>query len=116
MNANANPFLASLLRKMGLFSDAQLEILLAADMSDGKGLPGAVVRLEMAKESEFLEKFAAVLGLDYVDLGKTRPTDEALQLLPARAVYQYNALPLAVEGELPDLSELVEESHRVLKE
>lgn len=99
MNANANPFLASLLRKTGLFSDAQLEILLAADMSDGKGLPGAVVRLEMAKESEFLERFAAVLGLDYVDLGKTRPTDEALQLLPARAVYQYNALPLAVEGE-----------------
>lgn len=94
-----NPFLASLLRKTGLFTEAQLAILLSADMSDGKGLPGAVVRLEMAKESDFLEKFAAVLGLEYVDLAKTRPTDEALQLLPARAVYQYNALPLAVEGE-----------------
>lgn len=94
-----NPFLATLLRKTGLFSDAQLEILLNADMSDGRGLPGAVARLEMAKEGEFLERFAAVLGLEYADLSKTRPTDEALRLLPARAVYQYNALPLAMEGE-----------------
>ena len=92
-----NPFLAGLLRKTGLFTDAQIETLLQADLSDGKGLPGAVARLELAKESVFLEKLAPVLGLEYVDLAKTRPTDEALQLLPARAVYQYNALPLAVE-------------------
>ncbi len=92
-------FLANLLRKTELFSEPQIEILLNADMSDGKGLPGAVVRLEMAKEAVFLEKFAAVLGLEYVDLAKVRPTDEALQLLPARAVYQYNALPLQIAGE-----------------
>lgn len=91
-------FLANLLRKTGLFTDAQLEILLQADLSDGAGLPGAVVRLEMAKESVFLEKLADVLGMAYVDLTSTRPTDEALCLLPARAVTQYNALPLSVEN------------------
>lgn len=90
-------FLANLLRRTGLFNEAQLEILLKADLAEGNGIAGAVVRLEMAKEAEFLEKFAPLLGLQYVDLSKTVPTNEALQLLPARAVYQYNALPLSLE-------------------
>ena len=91
-------FLANLLKRTGLLSDAQVEILLNADL--GEGIPKAVARLEMAKEGEFLERLAPVLGLEYVDLAKTRPTDEALRLLPARAVYQYNALPLTVEGDV----------------
>ena len=90
-------YLANLIKRTGLFNDAQIEILLNADLSDG--LPAAVARLEMAKEAEFLERLAPLLGLEYVDLAKTRPTDEALRLLPARAVHQYNALPLAVEGD-----------------
>ncbi len=90
-------FLANLLKKTGLFKDAQIEILLNADLAEG--LPAAVARLEMAREADFLEKLAPVLGLEYVDLAKTRPSDEALRLLPARAVHQYNALPLAVEDE-----------------
>ena len=87
--------LANLLKRTGLLNDAQVEILLASDLSEG--LPATVARLEMAKEADFLQRFAPLIGLEYVDLAKTRPTDEALRLLPARAVYQYNALPLALE-------------------
>ena len=72
-------YLANLIKRTGLFNDAQIEILLNADLSDG--LPAAVARLEMAKEAEFLERLAPLLGLEYVDLAKTRPTDEALRLL-----------------------------------
>ena len=93
MNAQQT-FLAKILRQAGL-SEAQVEILLGADLSEG--LAAAVARLEMAKEADFLARLAPALGLEYVDLSQTRPTDEALRLLPARAVYQYNALPLAVE-------------------
>ncbi len=90
-------FLLSLLRRTGLFNEAQLEILSTADISDGKGIAGAIVRLEMARESEFLEKFAEVLGLPYISLSNITPTAEALTKLPARAVSQYNALPFAIE-------------------
>ena len=51
-------FLANLLRQTGLFTEAQLDILLKADLSENNGIAGAVTRLEMAKEAEFLEKFA----------------------------------------------------------
>lgn len=90
-------FVTNLLRKTELFNDTQIAMLLSADLSDEQGLTGAVVRLEMAKADVFLRKLAEVLNLDYIDLSQIRPTDEALQLLPARAVYQYNALPIAVE-------------------
>ncbi len=98
MNAQ-DTFLANLLRKTGLFTEPQLQTLLSADLSDGKGLPGAVARLEIAKERVFLEKLAPLLGMGFVDLEAVHPTDEAIRLLPARAVTQYNALPLAVEGD-----------------
>jgi type II secretion system protein E len=98
MNAQQT-FLANLLRRTGLFTEAQLEILLKADLTEENGITGAVVRLEMAKEPEFLEKFAPLLGLRYVDLSKTTPSNDALQLLPARAVYQYNALPLNLDED-----------------
>lgn len=90
-------FLMNLLKRTGLFTPAQLEILSTADLSEG-GITGAIVRLEMAREADFLEKFAEVLSLDYIDLTKARPTDEALLRLPARAVFQYQALPLKIEN------------------
>ncbi len=90
-------FLSNLLRQTNLFTEAQITRLLASDLHEG-GLTATVARLEMAKPAEFLSRFAEVLGLTYVDLAKARPTDEALQLLPARAVTQYNALPLIVEN------------------
>ena len=46
-------FLANLLRQTGLFTEAQLDILLKADLSENNGIAGAVTRLEMAKEAEF---------------------------------------------------------------
>lgn len=96
MTTANQPFLAALLRQTGLFTDAQIARILASDLTEG-GIPGAVTRLELAKPADFLRRLADVLGFGYADLETLRPTDEALRLLPARAVYQYTALPLAIE-------------------
>lgn len=97
MNAQQS-FLANLLRKTALFTEPQIVHLLETARSDGKSLPATVASLGMAKEADFLEKFAAVLGMPYVDLTQTQPSDEARRLVPVRAVTQYNALPLAFEN------------------
>lgn len=98
MSGQPDAFAALVLKKTGLFTDTQLSHVFAADRSDGTGIAGVVVRLGVAREDDFLRKIGEVLGFDYTDLAKVRPTDEALQKLPARAVYQYNVLPLAVEN------------------
>lgn len=95
--STSNTIFAGLLKQTGLFSPFQIETLLSADLSDGRGIPGAVVRLEMAKEEIFLKKLGELLGLDYIDLSTIKPTDEALASLPARAVHQYTALPFKFE-------------------
>lgn len=95
---SSDVFVSAILKKTGLFTDFQIETILSTDKSDGRGIPGVVARLEMAKEEEFLKKLAPLLGLTYVDISETRPTDEALASLPARAVYQYNVLPLKIEN------------------
>ena len=98
MPVQPDAFAALVLKKTGLFTDLQLDHVLAADRSDGTGITGVVVRLGLAREDEFLRKIGEVLGFTYTELTQTRPTDEALTKLPARAVYQYNVLPLTVDN------------------
>ena len=98
MPVQPDAFAALVLKKTGLFTDLQLDHVLAADRSDGTGITGVVVRLGLAREDEFLRKIGEVLGFTYTELTQTRPTDEALTKLPARAVYQCNVLPLTVDN------------------
>ena len=93
-------FLASLLRRTGLFTDFQLHQLLTADRSDGTGLTGVVVRLGMVKEEEFLRALAKGLGLEYVDLAQTPPAPEAVKCLKSGPVFQYGVMPVRLEGRL----------------
>ena len=97
MAGQMDAFAALLLRRTGLLTDFQIAQVLAADLSDGTGIPGAVVRLGIAREDDFLRKIGAMLGFSYVELATAQPSDEAIARLPARAVYQYNALPLKLE-------------------
>ena len=98
MAGQADAFAALILKRTGFFTDFQISQVLAADRSDGLGVVGAVVRLGIAREDDFLKKMGEILGFAYTELAEARPTDEAITKLPARAVYQYNALPLAVEN------------------
>jgi type II secretory ATPase GspE/PulE/Tfp pilus assembly ATPase PilB-like protein len=98
MSTSTDAFAALVLKRTGLFSESQIAQILVADRSDGTGIPGVIVRLGIAREDDFLKRIGEILGFPYLDLADVRPTDEALTSLPARAVYQYNVLPLAVEN------------------
>jgi len=98
MTAQNDTFITVLLRKTGFFSDLQIETILAADRSDGTGIPGVVARLGMVKEEAFLREMAKLLGLTYTDLAEIRPDDDAIISLPARAVYQYTVMPVRFEN------------------
>jgi type II secretion system protein E len=98
MPSPADAAIATVLRKTGLFSDAQVAQALAADRSDGTAMVAAIVRLGLAREEELLQKLAPVVGLTYTPLEKTPVEDEAVQKLPARAVYQYNVMPIRLQA------------------
>jgi len=98
MPSPADAAMVTVLRKTGLFSDAQVAQILAADRSDGAGLLAAIVRLDIVKEDELLQKLAPALGLTYTALEKTEAEDAAVQKLPARAVYQYRVMPVRLAG------------------
>ena len=98
MSNPADAAIGTVLRKTGVFSDFQIEQVLAADRSDGTGMIGVIVRLGIAKEEELLQKLAPVLGLTFTALDKIVPEEEAVQKLPARAVYQYNVMPVSLLG------------------
>ncbi|MBQ6916157.1 MAG: Flp pilus assembly complex ATPase component TadA, partial [Kiritimatiellae bacterium] len=96
---NGNDSLATMiLRSAGIFSDET--ILRISDQraaNPGMGLAEAAVKFGGVKEKVFLEAIAKALSLDTVDLERQNPNPEALQRLPASAVFQYNVLPFQID-------------------
>ena len=95
---NNNESLASsILRASGIYSDEQLSRIAAQRTSNpGMSLTEAAVKFGGSKELEFLAAVGKTLGMEVVDLERRQPSPEALTKVPASAVYQFNALPIAL--------------------
>ena len=90
--------LTALLKQTGLFTDAQLEQFEAEDRSGDASVTAAVVRLGLAQEEPFLRAAANVLGLEFRSVESAEISRELVERLPARAVYQYNIVPVSFEN------------------
>ncbi len=98
MSTPADAYIVALLKKTGLFNEAQLAQVLGADRADGAGIVATACRLGLAKEDEFLQRLAPAVGLTYTALETVEPEPAAVQKLPARAVYQYAVMPLRFQN------------------
>ena len=89
----------SLLEKTGLFSDEQLNTLLDQTRSNSASICEASLQVVPSlKEEAFLEKLAAAMGLEYERLKNVTIDKEVLELIPTKAIFQYNVIPLSVEN------------------
>ena len=90
----------AILRSTGIYSDEAIgRIMSSRAASEGMGLAEAAVKFGGVKEREFLDAVGRVLGLETVDLERQSPSPEALQKLPASAVYQFTVLPFRLDGD-----------------
>ncbi|MBR2941606.1 MAG: hypothetical protein IKC14_09905, partial [Kiritimatiellae bacterium] len=90
-----------LLKSSGMYSEEALGRIAAGRAANpGMKLAEAAVKFGGVKEKDFLAGIGKVLGLKTVDLERQNPSPDALQRLPASAVYQYNALPFALDENL----------------
>ncbi|MBU1692730.1 MAG: GspE/PulE family protein [Verrucomicrobia bacterium] len=92
--------LAVLLERMGLFTPAQIEEVLAQYQPGGPSLAVLAAGKGYAREEIFLEKMAEVLGLPYLRVGEQSIPADVLARLPPKAVFQYNVVPVAMENNV----------------
>ncbi len=96
-----DPFLRTLLHQTRLFDEVQLDQLLSADRDADASLTETVARLGVAREEDFLRAVADLLGMEYRPVLDIEPDPSLIERLPARAVYQYNVIPIEfAEGVL----------------
>lgn len=98
MPENQDDLLVALLRQTKLFNDVQLDQLFMDDKRGDASITESIVRLGMASEEEFLKEAVKVIGVDYVDVSELEASPELIERLPARAVYQYNVIPVAFDS------------------
>ena len=98
MAVAATAKLAKLLEHSGLFDTHQVEELLSQQQQTNSSITELVVELGYAKEDDFLEAFAKVLGVPYLHLKDHAAIDHAiLTTLPPKAIFQYNVIPIELE-------------------
>jgi type II secretion system protein E len=90
--------LNALLEKLGLFTPAQVEDLLARQQQSGLSIAEVVVGQGYAREEAFLQKLAEAMGVPFVRVSETPIDPSVLARLPTKAVFQYNVIPLAMES------------------
>ena len=91
--------LGGLLRQTGLFNESQIEELLLKQRDNDGCLSAAVAESGYAKEDAFLEALARAMGVGYRRVKEDEEVPpEALEAVPAKAVFQYNVMPLALDG------------------
>ena len=89
-----------ILKSAGVYSDEAVSRILSSRAANaGMGLAEAAVKFGGVREREFLAAVGRVLGMNTVDLERQSPSPEALQKLPASAVYQFNVLPFSLDAE-----------------
>ena len=98
-NVGGRGRVAGLLRATGLFTASQAEDLAIRQREAGGALTSVAVQLDYAKEDAFLEALAKAMGTEYRRLSADENVPaETLGKIPAKAVYQYNVIPLGEEG------------------
>jgi len=91
-------YIAAVLEKTGIFPAAKLTEAAEA-IASGQAGPGEAALQAGLAEADFMEALAGVLRMPYVRLKRQEIAPETLALLPTKAVFQYQVIPLAMEGD-----------------
>ena len=98
MGGTASIRLMALLEATGLFSPSQVEELAIKQRENDGVLTATVVSLEYAREDLFLAALAKAMRVPFLRVGDTPIAGEVLEKVPTKAVFQYNVVPVGIEG------------------
>ncbi len=90
--------LSDILSTTGLLQEEDLTRILQHQQQDGGSLVHRCLEATDLPEEVFLPKLAEAMRLPFERLAGVEPPTEVLSLLPAKAVYQYQVLPLSAEN------------------
>ncbi len=90
--------LKKLLEATGLFTPPQIEDFLIRSRDSSGLLAAAVAESGLVREDAFLEALAKAMALPFTRIDENAPPPPSLlERLPAKAVFQYNVIPIAEE-------------------
>ncbi|MFC1463128.1 GspE/PulE family protein, partial [Verrucomicrobiota bacterium] len=98
MAVGATTYLSGLLKRTGLFADAQLAEILEAVHAENRSVTEVVTQGAYAPETKFLQALAEALRIPFVSLAAMEIEREVLDRLPTKAVFQYNVIPISFEN------------------
>lgn len=94
-----NSSITGVLKRTGLLTDEQI-LRILENKADGISITRRVVEEAMVAEEPFLQALAKTLKLAYVRLNDLTVAQDILTRLPAKVVFQNNAIPLSVENNV----------------
>ena len=83
-----------------LFTEAQVNDILARYRDEGGSITELLVKDSFAREDEYLQALAKHMGVPHLRAHEQTIERDVLAKLPTKAVFQYNVIPLAIEGDV----------------
>ncbi|NLB55957.1 MAG: Flp pilus assembly complex ATPase component TadA [Lentisphaerae bacterium] len=98
MSATRYTRLETILHGTGLFSEEQIRSILSSEGAENTSITSKIAEQGYASEEEFLVAVAKVMKLEYSGLKEIAVDTEVITSLPAKVVFQYNVIPIALEN------------------
>ncbi len=102
--AQIQGILVRLLTSTGLIPEELLPRIISEAQGNEGGLVGAAVSVASVSEEELLKKLGEKLGMRFVDLAGEKPDADTITNLPARAVFQYNVVPVRTDNGILEIA------------
>jgi type II secretion system protein E len=100
MSKVAESYLTKILKQCGLFTEEQIATLTEQARQNESSITELVTRDEYASEEDFLRAVGEVMNLPFVRVGNEPIDQEVLDCLPTKTVFQYNVIPVSLEGNV----------------
>ncbi|MSU37405.1 MAG: type II/IV secretion system protein [Pedosphaera sp.] len=95
--AAKDDYLIDTMRDLGLMTDAQIDEVRADAEAGGEGLVDTLVKQGLIERGMVTAAKATYFGVESVNLGQARPSDDVIAAVPRHIAKKYNAIPVALK-------------------
>jgi type II secretion system protein E len=97
-------YVASLLKRTGLFSESQVAAIVAAAHGEQGSITRAVSSNGYALEQAFLEALAKAMRLGFTRLASEAIAPDVLACLPPKVAFQYSVVPVRLQDDVLEVA------------
>ncbi|MFL2859509.1 MAG: GspE/PulE family protein [Pontiellaceae bacterium] len=90
----------SIIEQTGMVENSSLSLIIEEAKTTNQSIPSYIAKKNNIKEEDFISKLAEIMDLPFQRLSNIEIEADILNLIPTKAIFQYNVIPIAKKEDV----------------